>query len=177
MDEEGKDPVFFTDFSGKVSKREIGFFHLSRIGFASNDVPEKKGKKRKKRIREWEHCSPSWLRLKNVVSYSETGLKRSVFSSNIVKGPKVCANGISFLLSWTGRGRGIFCKPTLTTKDTQLKWFQFRILHRLLPAGRCLYLRHSNVWFLQPWRRNITSLILGVSSCAVFLVWCQCTDR
>ena len=48
MDEEGKDPVFFTDFSGKVSKREIGFFHLSRIGFASNDVPEKKGGKKKK---------------------------------------------------------------------------------------------------------------------------------
>ena len=36
----------------------------------------------------------------------------------------------------------IFCKPILTTKDTQLRWFQFRILHRLLPTGRYLYLRH-----------------------------------
>ena len=36
----------------------------------------------------------------------------------------------------------IFCKPILTTKDTQLRWFQFRILHRLLPTGRYLYSRH-----------------------------------
>ena len=36
----------------------------------------------------------------------------------------------------------IFCKPILTTNDTQLRWFQFRILHRLLPTGRYLYLRH-----------------------------------
>ena len=36
----------------------------------------------------------------------------------------------------------IFCEPILTTKDTQLRWFQFRILHRLLPTGRYLYLRH-----------------------------------
>ena len=38
----------------------------------------------------------------------------------------------------------IFCKPILTTKDTQLRWFQFRILHRLLilPTERYLYLRH-----------------------------------
>ena len=36
----------------------------------------------------------------------------------------------------------IFCKPIITTKDKQLRWFQFRILHRLLPARRYLYLRH-----------------------------------
>ena len=36
----------------------------------------------------------------------------------------------------------IFCKPILTTKDTQLRWFQFRILHRSLPTGCYLYLRH-----------------------------------
>ena len=36
----------------------------------------------------------------------------------------------------------IFCKPILTTKDMQLRWFQFRILHRLLPRGCYLYLRH-----------------------------------
>ena len=52
----------------------------------------------------------------------------------------MCVNGISFLLSWT-EGK-ILCKPILTTKDTQLRWFQFRILHRLLPRGRYLYLRH-----------------------------------
>ena len=41
-------------------------------------------------------------------------------------------------LNW----REIFCKPIIITKDTQLRWFQFRILHRLLPTGRYLYLRH-----------------------------------
>ena len=59
----------------------------------------------------------------------------------------------------------IFCEQILTTKDTHLRWFQFRILHKLSSTGRYLYFRNSNVWFLQPWRRNITSFILGVSSC------------
>ena len=36
----------------------------------------------------------------------------------------------------------ILCTPILTTKDTQLRWFHFRILHRLLPTGRYLYLGH-----------------------------------
>ena len=30
--------------------------------------------------------------------------------------------------------------------------------------------RNSNMWFLQPWRRNITLPTSGVSSCPVFLV-------
>ena len=35
---------FFCWFSGKVSKRGIGFSHLSQIGFVSNDIPERRKK-------------------------------------------------------------------------------------------------------------------------------------
>ena len=41
------------------------------------------------------------------------------------------------LPSW----KSIFLKCKKTTPDAQLKWFQFRLLHRLLPTKRFLYIR------------------------------------
>ena len=35
----------------------------------------------------------------------------------------------------------IFCKPRNTTSEAKLLWFQYRILHRILPTGRFLFMR------------------------------------
>ena len=42
-------------------------------------------------------------------------------------------------LNW----RNIFKKLLLTTSDTQLRWFQFRLLYRIIPTGRYLFLRKA----------------------------------
>ena len=49
-------------------------------------------------------------------------------------------NDIFDNLDWTN----IYKKCYKTTIDCKLKWFQIRLIHRLLPTNRYLYLRHIN---------------------------------
>ena len=51
----------------------------------------------------------------------------------------VFKNGIHYLTILTGKKKCY--RTTKATNDTRLRWFQMRLLHRILPTGRYLFLR------------------------------------
>ena len=60
-------------------------------------------------------------------------IKKDLVLNCIAKWSLSCASAIS--------KKHIFLKITKITRDTNLKWFQYRLIHRLLPTQRFLYLR------------------------------------
>ena len=63
---------------------------------------------------------------------------RTVLDSNLMSAASITKWNVSFpKLHW----KHIFNHCYLTTKDTQLRWFQTRLLHRLIPTNKFLFTR------------------------------------
>jgi len=73
-----------------------------------------------------------WLVIGNGNASIQTVLRKETTAAGVIKWDRYFFN-----LNWDI----IFRKIRKSTTDTKLQWFQFRILHRILPTGRYLFMR------------------------------------
>lgn len=74
----------------------------------------------------------------NVVCKGNKTVYCTLTNSNTIPAGVRKWNNLFQNLNW----KSIFDKCFATTSDNQLRWFQYRILHRLLPTARYLFLRN-----------------------------------